>query len=87
MGMKKDLFEKLIEPLGSFKRKWGGHLAEEAYEDMVFEPTKAHVPCSDCDLMVRDRVIIIERKLDRDDTPYWRTKCHNCKRKWNDLRR
>jgi hypothetical protein len=37
--------------------------------------------------MVRDRVIIIERKLDRDDTPYWRTKCHNCKRKWNDLRR
>ena len=87
MGMKKEQFEKLVEPLGSFKRKWGGHLAEEAYEDVVFEPTKAHVPCSDCDLMVRDRVIIIERKLDWKNDPYWRTKCHNCKKKWNNLRR
>jgi hypothetical protein len=85
--MKKEQFEKLVEPLGSFKRKWSGHLAEEAYEDMVFELKKPHKPCDDCDLMVRDRVIVIERKRDRDDNTFWRTKCYNCKKKWNDLRR
>jgi len=85
--MKKEQFEKLVEPLGQFRRKWGGHIAEEAYEDMVFEPNKPHLPCDACDVMVRGRVIILERKLDRDDTPYWRTKCDVCKRKWNDLRR
>jgi hypothetical protein len=85
--MKKDLFEQLVKPLGSFKRKWGGHISEEAYEDMIFEPNKPYLPCNNCDFMVTDQVIIIERKLDRDNTPYWRTKCYNCKRKWNDLRR
>jgi hypothetical protein len=33
-----------------------------------------------------NRIIIIERKMDSDDTPYWRTKCHNCKKKWKELR-
>ena len=84
--MKKEQFKKLIEPLGSFKRKWGGHIAEEAYEDMVFVPVKTHQACDACDVMVKGRVIILERKLDRDDTPYWRTKCDVCKKKWKELR-
>lgn len=87
MSMKKEKFEQLVKPLGSFKRKWGGHLAEEAYEDMVFVPERTHEPCGDCDLMVKDRVIVIERKQDRDDNTFWRTKCYNCKKKWNDFRR
>ena len=86
MGMKKEQFEQLIKPLGRLKRKWGGHIAEEAYEDMVFEPVRTHRPCGDCDLMVRDRVIILERKVDRDNTLYWRTKCDTCKKKWKELR-
>jgi hypothetical protein len=81
--MKKDLFEKLVEPLGKFRRKMGGHNTEEAYEDVVFVPEKTEKPCGDCDLVVEDRIIIIERKLDHSNQPYWRTKCHNCKKKWN----
>jgi hypothetical protein len=36
--------------------------------------------------MVKDRVIILERKVDKDDTFYWRTKCATCKKKWKELR-
>ena len=85
--MKKELFEKLVEPLGHFRRKLGGHASDEAFEDIVFEPKKIHKECTDCDLMVKDRVIVIERKFDVKDQPFWRTKCVNCKKKWNNLRR
>jgi hypothetical protein len=86
MGMEKEKFEKLVEPLGRFKRKWGGNGSEEAYEDIIFEPVRTHKPCGDCDLMVKDRVIILERKVDKDDNTYWRTKCATCKKKWKELR-
>jgi ssDNA-binding Zn-finger/Zn-ribbon topoisomerase 1 len=84
--MKKELFEQLVEPLGEFRRKWGGHSADEAYEDKIFVPEPTHKPCGDCDLMVKGRVIILERKVDKDDTFYWRTKCATCKKKWKELR-
>jgi hypothetical protein len=85
--MKKDQFEQIVKPLGQFRRQRGGYSGEQAYEDIVFELNKPKKPCGDCDLVVRDRVILIERKQDRDDTPFWRTKCINCKKKWNELRR
>jgi hypothetical protein len=85
--MKKELFEQLVEPLGEFRRQRGGYSGEQAYEDIVFELNNPKKPCGDCDLVVKDRVIVIERKFDYKDQPYWRTKCVNCKKKWNNLRR
>jgi hypothetical protein len=81
--MDKVLFNKKIEPIGRMRRKWRG---TDSPEDLIFEADSTPTPCDDCDLSVVNRIIIIERKMDSDDTPYWRTKCHNCKKKWKELR-
>ena len=77
--MKKDQFEKLVKPLGSFKRKWGGHPSDEAYQDIVFEPYQTSNLCQACN---QGHIIHIERKFSRQNQYYWRWKCTNCKEHW-----
>lgn len=84
--MKKEQFEQILQPLGKFRKSTTGSWAADGHNDLVFVPTHPHQQCPDCDLMVRGRVILFERKVDRKDEVYWRTKCVDCKKKWEELR-
>lgn len=79
--MNKDIFEKKINALGKFKLCWGSH-ATDAFQDMQFELNRPHQACGDCNLMVKDRIVIVERRFEDDNTSHWRNRCKSCKKKW-----
>lgn len=71
--MKKEYFEKLLEPLGYFKKKWGDG------NDDVFIPYQTSNLCLVCK---QGWEINIEKKWGYKDIPYWRYKCRACKSTW-----
>ena len=73
--MDKELFKKTLEPLGEFKQRWGDN-------DIFFRSYPASNLCPVCN---HGYTITIERKLNRNDEPYWRWKCSNCKNHWQKL--
>jgi predicted Zn finger-like uncharacterized protein len=73
MGMDKTLFEKQLEPLGRFKKKYGDGA------DNVFVP---HPTSNLCPLCLEGHYLVIEKKWGWNDRPYWRVKCRTCKETW-----
>lgn len=73
MGMQKEKFEKLLEPLGYFKKKWGDG------NDDVFIP---HPTSNLCIVCKNGWTLTIEKKYGYKEQPYWRVKCGACKNHW-----
>lgn len=71
--MEKTKFEKLLEPLGNFKKKWGDG------NDYVF---MAHPTSNLCEVCEHGWTLTIEKKLGYKERPYWRVKCMACKNHW-----
>ena len=71
--MQKEKFEKLLEPLGYFKKKWGDG------NDDVFVP---HPTSNLCEVCNNGWTLTIEKKYGYKEQPYWRVKCTACKNHW-----
>jgi hypothetical protein len=85
MGMQKEQFEKLVEPLGYFKRRWTGPEAgPDAYQDEVFILFEKPKACPDCLTATVGRNVTYEKKVSYNGK--WRTKCRHCKEVWENIR-
>ena len=71
--MQKEYFQKLLEPLGKFKRKFGD------IDSYVFEPNPTSNLCIVCK---QGNYLIIEKKQNHKEQSYWRIKCKACKNFW-----
>lgn len=83
--MEKKLFEETLHPIGKFKRALkGSSPIDEAYEDLVFIPNPSTQICGDCNRVVQNRRVTIEKKFRKNDT-FWIKKCQLCKQKFTGL--
>lgn len=88
--MDKKEFKTRILELGQLRRAYSGFSPEnpEAYEDQVFIPAPQERRCEDCGLMVIDRRLTYEAKINSRGQLKFRTKCRvrGCGAIWLELR-
>jgi len=83
--MEKSLFEEKLKAIGHFKRRWGGHASDDAFQEMIFELKEAPQACPDCLTNAPGRHVVYQKYWGYKDRPYWRTKCVHCKTIWQKL--